>query len=225
MGLPTVRPMRRLDLIAFDVTTGLWVSVRHLAAHLGAGRLLRVVLGLIRRAGQDPLRGQPVPDWALEAEPLVRHQLRPALQLDEVLADDLDLDVETRLPILTSVIAEAGAAFVATHARDVTPRAWQVARPRDRQSWAQGLVGRFFNAHIESVDTSEQTIRFEVSHCRFVTLVRALGRPHLAPLFCAADSLYFERPGTPATLTRRGTLALGAPACDFLLTLKAPADT
>jgi len=214
--------MRRWDLIRFDLTTGLWVSVRQLAAHLGAGGLLRVLLGLLRRTGQDPLRDQPVPDWAREQEALVRHQLRPALQLDEVLADDLGLSVEERLPVLAAVIAEAGASFVATHARDVTPAAWQEATVQARQGWARGLIGRFFNARIDAVETSAETIRFQVSACRFATLVGALDRGHLAPLFCAADSVFFERPGTPATLERHGTLALGAPACDFLLTLKPP---
>lgn len=214
--------MRRWDLIRFDLTTGLWVSVRQLAAHLGAWRLLRVVLGLARRTGQDPLRDQPVPDWALQNEPLVRHQLRPALQLDEVLADDLGMTVADRLPILAAVIAEAGASFVATHARGITPETWEAASAQDRQGWAQGLIGRFFNARIDAVETSAETIRFEVSACRFATLVRALDRAHLAPLFCAADSVFFERPGTPATLERHGTLALGAPACDFLLALRPP---
>jgi len=222
VALPATRPLRRRDLIRFDLTTGLWVSIRQLAAHLGARRLVQVAWGLARRTGQDPLHGQQTPAWAETAEPLVRHQLRPALQLDEVLADDLGLSVEERLPILRAVIAETGAAFVATHAKGVSPRAWARATVPARQGWAEGLIGRFFNARIQGVETTENTIRFQVSACRFASLVVALDRPHLAPLFCAADSVFFERPGTPATLTRHGTLAQGAPACDFLLALKPP---
>lgn len=206
----------------FDLETGLWISVRHLAAHLGWRRLLRAVWGLARRTGQDPLRDQPVPDWARDQEVLVRHQLRPALQLDEVLADDLGLDVETRLPILYDVIAETGAAFVATHARGVDTAAWQGDTPEGRARWARGLVSRFFNARVEGLETDTEGLRFQVTACRFATLVVALDRAHLAPLFCAADSVYFQRPGAAVSLTREGTLGLGAKACDFHIGLISP---
>ncbi len=208
-----------MDLVRFDLGTGLWIAVHHLAAHLGWMRLLRTFWGLVLRTGQDPLRDQPVPQWAQEQENLVRHQLRPALLLDEVLAEDLGLSVETRLPILKEVIAETGAAFVATHARGVEVNAWRGAAPEARQGWARGLTGRFFNARVEDLRTDSDGIRFNITACRFATLVQDLGRPHLAPLFCAADSVYFERPGSPVQLQRQGTLGQGQSICDFHLAL------
>jgi len=222
VALPTLRPLGRLDLVLFDLRTGLWVASRHLRAHLGLGGLLRVLWGLLRRATSDPLAGRQVPGWVGEREGLVHHQLRPALQLDQVLEQDLGLSVEARLPVLRDVIAETGAAFVATHARGVDLAAWRSTGTEGRARWAQGLTARFFNARIEAVETAEEGLAFTVTACRFATLVRELGRPHLAPLFCEADRIWFERTQTPVALERRGTLGQHDPVCDFRLTIRGP---
>ncbi len=214
--------MGRLSLVVFDLRTGLWVSLGRLREHLGVAGVVRLAWGLVRRVGRDPLRGQAVPDWARDRERLVRHQLRPALQLDEVLEEDLELSLEERVPILRDVIASAGAAFVATHARGVDLAAWNASEPEHRLAWARSLVARFFNARVEDLTTSEGGLAFCVTACRFATLVRAVGRPHLAPLFCDADRVYFERAETPVDLVRSGTIGGEAETCDFALRLKQP---
>ena len=60
-----------------------------------------------------------------------------------------------------------------------------------------------------------QELGFDVGACRFVELCEELGRAHLARMFCAADSIFFERGESPVRLERQGTLARGASRCDF----------
>ncbi|MEC7362790.1 MAG: L-2-amino-thiazoline-4-carboxylic acid hydrolase, partial [Actinomycetota bacterium] len=56
---------------------------------------------------------------------------------------------------------------------------------------------------------------FDFGQCRFVQLTPPLGRAHHATMFGAADSDFFAREGAPVRLERTGTLATGAPRCDF----------
>ena len=46
-------------------------------------------------------------------------------------------------------------------------------------------------------------------------LTRRLGRTELAPLFCGADSVYFDQPDSPLRLVRDETLAGGGQRCAF----------
>ena len=56
---------------------------------------------------------------------------------------------------------------------------------------------------------------FDVSHCHFAAICRKLNRSHLAPLFCGADQVYFERKEVLVQLNRKHTIAQGDKHCSF----------
>lgn len=60
-------------------------------------------------------------------------------------------------------------------------------------------------------------LRFEVTACFYLRVLRHYGAPELTGVFCYGDQLVFDRMPRAVRFTRTGTLATGAPRCDFLL--------
>lgn len=199
----------------FDVTVGLPVALRVLARRLRGGRFLRAVVALLLRAVRDPLRSVPPAGWPDAQETLTRHQLRPVLLMDDVAREVLELDEPARMALLGEVVAETGARFVATHVPEVDRATWHAEPADERLRFAEQLGARFFNMRMQVVGADDAGLAIDVTACRFVELCHAVGRPHLARLFCEADSRHFDREGSLITLRRTGTLAMGAPRCDF----------
>lgn len=200
----------------FDLARGLPTAVRVLHRELGAGRAARVIGALLWRSlGRDPLAETPAGDWDPRAEALSRHQLRPAVRLDDALRDVLGMDEAARVGVLRAVVSETGARFVEAHMPMPTRAAWHAASVAERERFAAGASAPFFNARVGGVSADRSSVRVDVSACRFAELCAALGRPYLAPLFCEADSVWFGRPGARVRLLRTGTIAQGAPRCDF----------
>lgn len=199
----------------FDATVGLPAALRVLAAQLGPRRAARVAVALARRARRDPLAGVPRGAWSGRDDELTRRQLRPVLLLDEVARDVLRLDDAARRALLAEVVAEVGARFVARHAAPPPTAAWRAASPARRGRFLDALRARLFNTRTEAVAATDDALAFDVTACRFVELCRAVGRPELAALFCEADARRFAAADSPARLVRLGTLARGAPRCDF----------
>ncbi len=63
----------------------------------------------------------------------------------------------------------------------------------------------------------DEGLRFDVSVCFYLRLLRHYGAPELTSVFCYGDQLVCDRMPRTLTLARTGTLAVGAPRCDFLL--------
>lgn len=221
MELPELGPLTKAALLRFDVTTGMPVAFRVLRRRLGWGRAVRASGTLLRRTSRDPLAGLPSGDLLPRDEELTRHQLRSAVLLDDVLRRDLRLGDEERLSVLEEVVAQTGARFVARFVPNVRLEQWQRASADEREGFLRRLLGRFFNMRAAGLHTDVDSLGFDVTSCRFVELCHALGRPYLAPMFCAADSVRFSEPDSLVTLRRTGTLATGAPCCDFRFTVTA----
>ena len=68
---------------------------------------------------------------------------------------------------------------------------------------------------IETIDDPKAEFAFDVTFCHFVDLTQRLGRNHLAPLFCLADSVYFGQEDVDIRLDRDTTLAGGDDRCRF----------
>ena len=214
-SLPLVRSPTRAQLIRFDLRYGLPTALGALRQHLSKGRLLAVLASYLLRSLRDPLRHIPRTGWDPHRETLVRHQLRAAVLIDDALRAASGLAETDRRAALADVISRTGAAFIAANVPMPTAAAWRGAREADRDRYALTVVERFFNAEVQDVDASAEHFAFDVSRCRFVELCAALDRPDLAPLFCAADSVFFERPDAPLKLVRANTLATRGPRCDF----------
>ncbi len=197
----------------FDLRHGLPTAVSVLRRHLGWGAMLRVLWSYVRHGLRDPLGELPRGDWGPRRETLVRHQLRAAVLIDDALGTVLDEPARTS--VLTELISETGARFIEANVPMPTAEDWAGAAPAERTRYASAVVQRFFNADVEHLDEGERHFAFEVTACRFVQLCAALERPHLAPLFCEADAVFFGRPESRLRLVRAETLARGGSACDF----------
>ena len=80
---------------------------------------------------------------------------------------------------------------------------------------APRLAESFFNAEGHGEPTSDGGFAFDVRRCRFVELLGAVGAPHLGPLFCEADNVFFDGKRRRLVLHRSQTIAGGAANCDF----------
>ncbi len=66
------------------------------------------------------------------------------------------------------------------------------------------------------VQDSPATFDFDVTHCRYAEMYRALGIPELGEvLSCQRDGALIEGFNPAVTLTRTQTIMQGAPCCDF----------
>ncbi|HEV8324968.1 MAG TPA: L-2-amino-thiazoline-4-carboxylic acid hydrolase [Myxococcota bacterium] len=211
----------RARLVWFDLTRGFPTALRALAACLGWRAVLRLAPAFLWRSlTADPFSALAQSRPPDRRERLARHQLRPVLLLDGVLRDVLGLDAASSLAVLGEVVARVGARFLAASFAALTPARWATLGGAGRGALVRRLVGRLFNVEGAVVASGDTHFAFEVTACLFVSLTRALGRPELAPLYCTADAAYFEAPAAGIALARRGTLARGAPCCDFRFTLR-----
>lgn len=175
---------------------------------------MRVLARYAIASVRDPLAGVSTDGWPADKEELVRHQLRAAVRLDDA-TRHLGWDEDKRLELVGEIVALSGAQFVATMLRFPTQGAWEEASAQEKVAFVRGATGRFFNAEMAEVRADDQSLGFDVCACRFVQLAAELGRPYLAPMFCRADSVLFDRPDAPATLHRTTTIASGGERCDF----------
>lgn len=211
-------PIRRRDLIRFDLTRGVPAAIEVLRENLSPTAFLKVMAAYGKISLTDPLADLSPRGWPPERERLVRHQLRAAVLLDIALERGLSMSEEQRLELLLRVISETGARFIQSFLPLPDLEVWRITPTDERERYIEGAVGAFFNARVEREDgiyAEDELLGFDVSECRFVTLTHELGRPHLAAMFCAADAVFFEREASPVRLERTGTIATGAERCDF----------
>lgn len=93
-----------------------------------------------------------------------------------------------------------------------------------RRAFVEERGARFPNAVPVWEEVSADRVRFAVARCRLVELVRAVGHPELAPLFCQGDARFFGTTQPEVTLDRPTTLASGADRCAFTLRFAPPPE-
>lgn len=195
------------------------IAARVLARRLRRRQVALVLARYALASLRDPLADISTAGWPADREALVRHQLRAAVRLDDA-TRALGLDEPTRRSLVGEIVAQTGARFVASMLRFPEPATWLAASRAERIDYLRGATGRFFNAEMSDMRADDEVLGFDVCACRFVQLTTRLGRPYLAPMFCRADSVMFDRPDAPATLRRTTTLATGGPRCDFRFELE-----
>ncbi len=216
MALPTNPPLQRRDLISFDIRISLPTAVGVLRRRLPAHHVAKVLFRYGASSVKDPLAGISGEGWPAAREVLVRHQFRAAMRIDDALATVPDLAEHTRHEIIAEVIAETGARFLEANLALPDPQAWADASEPEREAFVRSTLGQFANADIDRLYTDEPgMLGFDVCVCRFQQLSNAVGRPYLAPMFCAADSVHFGRANSPVKLRRSATIATGGERCDF----------
>ena len=222
-SLPTVPPASRLDHVWFELTGGHAKAVSILVGHLGWVGAGRAAAGLARRQlFADPFRDLPSPPSDDVGAWLSRRQLLPVLLLDDALQQDLGLTRERAHAVLGDLVADVGAVLLKRRFPALAPEAWADAAPDTREAVVRRVFARLGNIAAADVRSGDDWVALDVKGCTFVALCQAVGKPELAPLFCAADGRFFDRPDAPVTLERTTTLAQGGPCCDFRFSLRDP---
>jgi hypothetical protein len=193
-----------------------------LRTKLGALGILRSELGLwpalavgvaIERGG-DPFAGEGTPDC--EEERLSQDQIGPAVLLYHALTGQVGADEALR--ITGRVVHDAAVLFLEHTVGRLDPAVWLALDDAQRRAQVEEIQARFFNATADIEDVSATGFVMRVRSCRFVRLCSVAGCPELAPLFCKGDLAFFNT--GPVRLDRPGTLAEGAPDCEFRFRLE-----
>ena len=220
MSLPPLRVATKRELARFERKIARPVAMRVLRRRLGVWKMLRFALRYLAASLRDPFKGTSREGWPPDREALVRQQLRSALLLDH--ATRGLLPEPDRLALLREVIGETGSRFIDYMVTLPTFAQWSAATAEQRQAFAEQIADGFFNAQASGVNAGDESISYDVCACRFAQLTKELGREHLAPMFCAADSVFFERTEAPVALRRTTTIADGGPHCDFRFQYRKP---
>ena len=204
-------------LLWFDLRHGLPIAMGVLRARLGWARAIRACGALAWRAIlTNPLRGAPDAQFGKARDRRVRHQVRQAFLLDDVLVRSLGMEAQEALPIIRELVGVVGARYIALNA-PFRAEEWRAATPDERRRYTRSALTRFANAEYEFGEVRADGLNFDVTYCRIAELAHALGRGHLAPLFCWADAVYFDGLDGRPTLERPTTLADGHDRCRFVL--------
>lgn len=214
--LPTVPEASRADHILFEMTGGHAKAVAILVRHLGLLGAARAGVYLARRQATDsPLKDLPPVEPGDTGEWLSRRQLEPVLILDDFLQQRTGRTPEESAAVLLDLVAEVGGSLLARRFPELERSSWAAAVEGAREQVARRVFARLGNVPEATIRSGADWLEVDVNRCRFNELCRELGRPQLAPLFCAADTRFFEQPGSPVKLVRTGTMAGGASRCDF----------
>lgn len=221
VSIPRGEKVSGLSLFFFDVCKGAPEVVRVLWRSLNFWQFIRVFLVFgWRSLASNPYKVLGPPSGLSRREQLTRRQLRHVLILDEILRDTLGLSNEETVEILSVVVGHIGARFLGWNLPSFKRKDWESMAPQKRFHRVERVLDRFFNMEAGVLEGSDSELAFDVTGCLFLSLTQRLGKSYLAPLFCLADSVYFDDEQVPVSLKRTSTLAHGGECCDFRLKFK-----
>ena len=172
-------------------------------------------LGILGRIAGAKLRGEPFASLGPavdERDRLSRRQVGDLVLLDRAIRSKYG--GEKALAVCRTLTLAGGVIFLDSIVPSVTP---------DKLGEMAGkLIDEFFNAEGKATMLDKETLRFNVTRCRFVDLLGQVDAAHLVPLFCEVDSGFFDGKRRPVLLHRTQTLATGGTHCDFTFTATKP---
>ena len=208
--------MNAFQLTFFELTQSFPLSAKILYKNIGLRRTIKVfVLFAVRKITFRPFKALTQKRPTDRAEILTRHQLLPVLLLDSIFTKNLRLPTTQRLSILKDIVGQSGALFIQYAVKNPKPSAWHRMDLKQKNQFASNGLKQFFNAETQIVNDANASFGFDVSLCHFVALTSQLGRSDLAPLFCGADEVLFDRPELQIVMDRKKTLAQGHDRCAF----------
>ncbi len=196
-------PALRLRM-AWHALVALWAEVGWRSATI----LLRVGWLGLRGA---PWRDLPRPVDAREAA--CRDMLGPVMLLDDVLRRRLGAD--RGRAVVAAMVRQSALLQLASLVPSVEIDDLRARPETEREPRLRAIVARFPNATVGPLQLEPKAFSYPVIGCTFVDLCRAAGRADLAPIFCAADALHFQRNLDGVHFARPQTLAEGGERCDF----------
>ncbi|MER5674828.1 L-2-amino-thiazoline-4-carboxylic acid hydrolase [Pseudonocardia alni] len=145
----------------------------------------------------------------------IRQSIAPALAAHRVLVRELDDPVAARTAVGDLVAEQMRPVLRAAALLDRLGPGFPAVRRLNRL-----LVPRLFPVPGFAVAwhrDDEQGLAFDVGTCFYLEVLRRHGAAELTPVFCDGDRLAFAAMPRSVRFARAGTLARGAPYCDFLL--------
>ena len=204
-------------LLLFEGLIGYPTALKIFIAHLGWKKLLQLFPKLVWNSViLNPYHS--LPQAKTLKERFSRHQLKPVVNLYETLCPILGQ--QKTLEFLKSLVSQSGAQFVAYNIPLIDANTWHSLAPESKEQHTTQIIRQFFNAEGQVVEHPLFDFSFDVKVCHFVQLTAQLGRPELAPLFCAADGAFFNQEEVPIALYREHTLAKGDSCCSFRFRFK-----
>lgn len=197
--------------IAVGERAAVRVVLASLHRHLGLIKTARV----LGRVAVARVRGEPFKRLGPaegERDQLSRRQCGDLVLLDRAVTEVADAQVA--MAVAREAVLAGAVPFLDAMLPAMDETALRQLAPR--------LVKSFFNAEGRGEPTSDGGYAFDVTRCRFVELLGAVGASHLGPLFCEADTLFFDGKRRPLVLHRSKTIAGGGDTCDFRFKPVAP---
>ena len=175
------------------------------------------MLGVLWRVAIAKMRGEPFAALGPavdERDRLSRRQVGDLVLLDRAIRSKHS--DEKALAVCRSLTLAGGVIFLDAIVPHVAP---------DKLGEMAGkLIDEFFNAEGRATMVDAETLRFDVTRCRFVDLLSQVDALHLVKLFCEVDSGFFDGKRRPVLLHRTQTLATGGTHCNFTFTATKPKE-
>lgn len=206
------------QLLTFELTTGFPIAIKCLYKHLGSIQTLRLMaLFSWQDLALNDVKNIPRNAHTTQ-EKMSLHQFKPVFFLYRGLK--YMVGQEQALQILSDVVATSGSQFLERIVPDISPEFWNQLNSQEKDNFSNDLRAKFFNSQSILVEDPNFDFAFDVQFCYFVSFARQLNCPEIVPLFCEADSRYFEDNDTGIEFQREHTLGKGDACCDFRFCFK-----
>ena len=203
-----------MRLLYFDLKQGNNIALQCLAEHFGWPTALKLACQLkLRLWTNNPfgeLNRQKPPS---REEKLSQRQMVPLVVLYQLMAERYPR--AQVLQVAAQVSQRVAIAFLRFNVPQIHHAEFKDAPRETKLAKLKSVTLRFFNAKADLKLDHKDNFHFTVNTCYFARYAKLLGMPELAPLFCAADKLYFDNYQPEVQMIRTVTLATDEKPCDF----------
>ena len=203
--------MTPLPLIMAELA-GARVAVRKMFSQLGAGPALKVLAGV----AADQARGEPWRELSRPAdtrEALSRRQLGSAVLLYRNLCRVCE--EPEAYDLTAAIVREASVDFLRRNVPVIKKKKVLGMTDSRRRFYLRRIQQKFFNADADMTLDGDEGLLLTVRRCRFPELLKAVGDPQLAPMFCEGDADFFDQHQPEVQLERPEIISRGGAVCDF----------
>lgn len=172
------------------------------------------LLGRIEVTYRDLLMDRP--SFAAERSVLawhVRMSIAPILAVYLVLLDETGDRIAARRHAEALMTEQLAPVLAAYGWLDRLGLPFAVVRAANRLLVPVGFPAPGFDIHWQ--ENSPERLTFTVHRCFYLRVLLHYGAPELTGVFCRGDEIIYEKMARSVAFSRTGTLADGAPHCDF----------
>lgn len=144
---------------------------------------------------------------------LSRRQIGSAVLLDRALRTRIPPD-EARA-LVAEIVRIASVDFLGRNVPRLSRASILDMTPEKRSEFLEKIQSRFFNADADLTLKGDEALDLTIRRCRFVELLKTIGEPDMAAIFCEGDKDFFNNHQPDISLKRDKTLSCGDEICDF----------